>query len=100
VSRRPLSSSPSSFVALSLARFAGGFGFGTLATLLPKHVEALDPSATMVFGVTVSAGVIIGLFTTGFTLASGVAVIPVARSRSTGRTASRSGRCRSPPGRR
>jgi MFS family permease len=76
--RRVDASSLSPFVALYLARFAGGFGFITLATLLPKYIEALDPSAMTLFGVTVSAGLVIGLFTTGFTLSSGLAVVPVA----------------------
>jgi MFS family permease len=70
--------SASPFLALYLSRFAGGFGFITLATLLPKYIEALDPTATTVLGVTLSAGVIIGLFTTGFTFSSAVAVVPVA----------------------
>jgi MFS family permease len=65
-------------VALYVSRFAGGFGFITLATLLPKYIEVLDPSAVTVVGLTLSAGVVIGLFTTGFTLSSGLAVVPVA----------------------
>ena len=72
------SPSVSPFLALYLTRFAGGFGFITLATLLPKYIEALDPTATTVLGVTLSAGVIIGLFTTGFTLSSAIAVVPIA----------------------
>jgi MFS family permease len=73
--RRP---SVSPFFALYLSRFAGGFGFITLAALLPKYIDTLDPSAVTLLGVTVSAGVVIGLFTTGFTLSSGLAVVPVA----------------------
>jgi MFS family permease len=70
--------SVSPFFALYVSRFAGGFGFITLATLLPKYIDALDPSAVTVLGLTLSAGVVIGLFTTGFTLSSGLAVVPVA----------------------
>ena len=46
------------FYALYLARFATGFGFVTLATLLPTYIRLFQPS-----------GLVIGLFTTGFTLA-------------------------------
>ena len=70
--------SPSPLVALYLSRFAGGFGFITLATLLPMYIDALDPSTVTLLGVTLSAGVVIGLFTAGFTFSSGVAVVPVA----------------------
>jgi MFS family permease len=66
------------FYALYLTRFAGGFGFITLVTLLPEYIDVLDPSATTVLGVTLGAGVVIGLFTTGFTLAQTVAVVPLA----------------------
>ena len=66
------------FWALYLTRFAEGFGFITLLTLLPTYINALDPQATTVLGVTVSAGFIIGMYTTGFTLAQTVAVVPLA----------------------
>jgi len=66
------------FWALYLVRFAEGFGFITLITLLPYYINTLDPSTTTVLGVTVSAGVIIGLYTTGFTLAQTIAVVPLA----------------------
>ncbi|SDF25869.1 Predicted arabinose efflux permease, MFS family [Halorubrum xinjiangense] len=66
------------FWALYLTRFAEGFGFITLLTLLPTYINTLDPQATTVLGVTVSAGFIIGMYTTGFTLAQTVAVIPLA----------------------
>ena len=68
----------SQFWALYLTRFAEGFGFITLLTLLPTYINTLDPQATTVLGVTVSAGVIIGMYTTGFTLAQTVAVVPLA----------------------
>ncbi|MFT4890410.1 MAG: MFS family permease [Halobacteriales archaeon] len=55
------------FLALYLTRFAAGFGFTTLLTLLPYFIEALDPSSLE-----------IGLFTTGLTIAQTVAVIPLA----------------------
>ena len=70
--------SRSQFWALYLTRFAEGFGFITLLTLLPTYINTLDPQATTVLGVTVSAGFIIGMYTTGFTLAQTVAVIPLA----------------------
>ncbi|MFC4358942.1 MFS transporter [Halobium salinum] len=68
------------FPALYLTRFAGGFGFITLVTLLGKYITELDPSATVVplLGITLSAGFVIGMFTTGFTLAQTVAVVPLA----------------------
>ena len=66
------------FWALYLTRFAEGFGFITLITLLGTYINALDPQATTVLGVTVSAGFIIGMYTTGFTLAQTVAVVPLA----------------------
>ena len=68
----------SQFWALYLTRFAEGFGFITLLTLLPTYINALDPQATTVLGVTVSAGFVIGMYTTGFTLAQTVAVVPLA----------------------
>ncbi|TKX85124.1 MFS transporter [Halorubrum sp. SS5] len=68
----------SQFWALYLTRFAEGFGFITLLTLLPTYINTLDPQATTVLGVTVSAGFIIGMYTTGFTLAQTVAVVPLA----------------------
>ncbi|WP_050032844.1 MFS transporter [Halorubrum halophilum] len=68
----------SQFWALYLTRFAEGFGFITLLTLLPTYINTLDPQATTVLGVTISAGFIIGMYTTGFTLAQTVAVIPLA----------------------
>jgi MFS family permease len=66
------------FYALYLSRFAGSFGFVTLVTLLPKYIEVLDPTAVTLLGITLSAGVVIGMFTTGFTLASTVAIVPMA----------------------
>jgi MFS family permease len=53
--------------ALYLARFASGFGLVTLLTLLPEYIDLFDPS-----------GLVIGLFTTGLTLAQTVAVVPFA----------------------
>ncbi|MFC5277897.1 MFS transporter [Halorubrum rubrum] len=70
--------SRSQFWALYLTRFAEGFGFITLLTLLPTYINTLDPQATTVLGVTVSAGFVIGMYTTGFTLAQTVAVVPLA----------------------
>ena len=64
--------------ALYLTRFAEGFGFITLLTLLPTYINALDPQATTVLGVSISAGFVIGMYTTGFTLAQTVAVVPLA----------------------
>jgi MFS family permease len=64
--------------ALYLTRFAEGFGFITLLTLLPTYINTLDPQATTVLGVSISAGFIIGMYTTGFTLAQTVAVVPLA----------------------
>ena len=66
------------FLALYLTRFAEGFGFVTLLTLLPTYINTLDPSATTVLGVTLSAGFVIGMYTTGFTLAQAAAVVPLA----------------------
>jgi MFS family permease len=55
------------FLALYWSRFAGGFGFITLVTLLPKYVEALEASDLMA-----------GLFITAFTLVQTLAVVPLA----------------------
>ncbi|MFQ3295112.1 MAG: MFS family permease [Halobacteriales archaeon] len=55
------------FLALYLTRFAAGFGYTTLLTLLPFFIEVLDPSALE-----------IGLFTTGLTIAQTIAVVPLA----------------------
>ena len=66
------------FWALYLTRFAEGFGFITLLTLLPIYINTLDPQGTTVLGVTISAGFIIGMYTTGFTLAQTAAVVPLA----------------------
>ena len=68
----------SQFWALYLTRFAEGFGFITLITLLPTYINTLDPQSRTVLGVTISAGLIIGLYTTGFTLAQTATVIPLA----------------------
>jgi len=68
------------FYALYFTRFAEGFGFITLFTLLETYIDTLDPQTTTVLGVTISAGFIIGMYTTGFTLAQTVAVIPLAWS--------------------
>ncbi|MFT4944371.1 MAG: MFS family permease [Halovenus sp.] len=79
------SESPSSseagiqFYALYLTRFAEGFGFTTLLTLLPAYIDTLQPQDCRLLGLTVSAGLIIGLYTTGFTLTQTVAVVPLAR---------------------
>ncbi len=66
------------FWALYLTRFAEGFGFITLITLLPTYINTLDPQGTTILGVTISAGVIIGMYTTGFTLAQTATVVPLA----------------------
>ncbi|MEF8806731.1 MFS transporter [Natronomonas sp.] len=66
------------FWVLYLTRFAEGFGFITLLTLLPTYINTLDPQATTVLGLTISAGFIIGMYTTGFTLAQTAAVVPLA----------------------
>jgi MFS family permease len=55
------------FAALYLTRFAGGFGFVTLVTLLPTYIDLYDPS-----------GIVIGLFTTALTAAQTAAIIPLA----------------------
>ncbi|ELZ60693.1 MULTISPECIES: MFS transporter [unclassified Haloferax] len=75
------------FWTLYLTRFAGGFGFITLVTLLPKYINELDPGAVAVpelalgglalGGFSLSRGFVIGMFTTGFTLAQTVAVVPL-----------------------
>ncbi|QSW98484.1 MFS transporter [Haloterrigena alkaliphila] len=66
------------FWSLYLARFAEGFGFVTLITLLPYYINTLGPTDTTVLGVTISAGLIVGLYTTGFTFAQTLAVVPIA----------------------
>ena len=66
------------FYALYLTRFAGGFGVVTLLTLLPKFIDYLEPTAVTVLGFSLSAGFVIGMYTTGFTLAQTVAVVPLA----------------------
>ncbi|ELZ81515.1 multidrug resistance protein-like protein [Haloferax larsenii JCM 13917] len=76
------------FWALYFTRFAGGFGFITLVTLLPKYINELDPTALVLpeiavgsfvlGGATLSRGFVIGMYTTGFTLAQTVAVVPLA----------------------
>jgi MFS family permease len=55
------------FWSLYLSRFATGFGFATLAVLIPTYIEVLRASDFMA-----------GLFITGFTLAQTIAVIPLA----------------------
>ncbi len=68
------------FYGLYLTRFAEGFGFITLITLLPEYIDLLDPQnfALPLVGITLSAGFIIGMYTTGFTLAQTFAVVPLA----------------------
>lgn len=45
------------FYALYLTRFAGGYGFITLITLLSEYIDTLDPTSVSVFGLfTVGAG--------------------------------------------
>ena len=66
------------FYVLYLTRFAEGFGFITLLTLLPAYINTLDPQGTTILGLSISAGLIIGLYTTGFTLAQTAAVVPLA----------------------
>jgi MFS family permease len=68
----------SQFWALYVTRFAEGFGFITLITLLGTYINTLDPQAATVLGITISSGFIIGMYTTGFTLAQTVAVVPLA----------------------
>ena len=65
------------FWALYATRFADGFGFITLITLLPSYINTLDPSGATVLGVTVGAGFVIGMYTTGFTLAQTAVVVPL-----------------------
>jgi MFS family permease len=55
------------FYALYLTRFAAGFGFVTLLTLLPTYIDLFDAS-----------GLVVGLYTTAFTLAQTAAVVPLA----------------------
>ncbi|WP_132061462.1 MFS transporter [Halorussus amylolyticus] len=55
------------FYALYLTRFASGFGFVTLLTLLPTYVNIFEAS-----------GLMVGLYTTAYTLAQTAAVIPLA----------------------
>ncbi|MFC7080822.1 MFS transporter [Halorussus caseinilyticus] len=55
------------FYALYLTRFASGFGFVTLLTLLPKYIA--------LFG---ASGLVVGLFTTAFTGAQTLATVPLA----------------------
>ncbi|MDZ7746557.1 MAG: hypothetical protein U5K28_08610 [Halobacteriales archaeon] len=55
------------FLSLYLVRFAGGFGLAALATLLPTYISLYDPSALL-----------LGLFTSGYTLASTLAIVPFA----------------------
>ena len=45
---------------------------------MPTYINTLDPQATTVLGVTISAGFVIGMYTTGFTLAQTAAVVPLA----------------------
>jgi len=58
------------FYALYLTRFATGFGFVTLVTLLGKYIDVLDPGS----------GLVVGLFVSGLTAAQAVAVVPMAWS--------------------
>jgi hypothetical protein len=67
-------SRPPQFWVLSLVRFAEGFGF---ITLLSTCVNTLDPQGGAVLGVTISAGFITEMYTTGFTLGQTVAVVPL-----------------------
>lgn len=55
------------FYALYITRFAGGFGFITLLTLLSDYIDLFTPS-----------GVMIGLFTAALTGAQTIAVVPMA----------------------
>ena len=55
------------FPVLYLTRFATGFGFVTLLTLLPEYVNLYEPS-----------GLMLGLFTAAFAMAQTVAVVPIA----------------------
>ena len=73
-----MSDNRAQFRALYLTRFAEGFGFMALVMLLPFYINELEPSGTTVLGVTISAGLVIGLYTTGFTLAQTAAIVPLA----------------------
>ncbi|WP_137283489.1 MFS transporter [Halorussus salinisoli] len=55
------------FYALYLTRFASGFGFVTLLTLLPKYISLFE-----------ATGLVVGLFTTAFTGAQTLATVPLA----------------------
>ncbi|MFP9193956.1 MFS transporter [Natronosalvus vescus] len=66
------------FWALYLTRFAEGFGFITLITLMAFYIETLDPSSTTLFGITISAGFIIGMYTSGYTIGKTLSIVPLA----------------------
>jgi len=66
------------FWALYLSRFAEGFGFITLVTLLPFYIEVLEPSSTTILGVTISSGIIIGLYASGYTIGKALSIVPLA----------------------
>jgi len=66
------------FWVLYLSRFAEGFGFITLVTLLPFYIEVLEPSSKTVFGVSISAGIIIGLYASGYTIGKALSIVPLA----------------------
>lgn len=68
---------PIQFWILYLTRFAEGFGFITLITLLPYYINVLDPSGATILGFTISAGFIIGMYTSGFTLVQTLTVVPI-----------------------
>jgi MFS family permease len=55
------------FYALYLTRFAAGLGFVTLVTLLPTYIKLFEAS-----------GLVVGLYTTAYTLAQTAAVVPLA----------------------
>lgn len=57
------------FYALYYTRFASGFGFVTLLTLLPTYINLFDPS-----------GIVIGLFTSAVTIAQTLSIVPLAWS--------------------
>jgi MFS family permease len=61
--------SKAQFYALYYTRFASGFGFVTLLTLLPTYINRFDPS-----------GLVIGLFTSAVTIAQTVSIVPLAWS--------------------
>ncbi|MFP8957407.1 MFS transporter [Natrialbaceae archaeon A-CW3] len=65
------------FWALYLSRFAEGFGFITLVTLLPFYIAVLDPSSTTILGVTISAGLIVGMFASGYTIGKALSIVPL-----------------------